>query len=210
MCSLFRNQFRIESARLAGHDYSSPGKYYITICVKNQIPFFGKIANGKMILNDIGIIADKFWLEIPHHYQNIKLDEYIIMPDHIHGIIIINPNPSIVQTPNLGVSSSESSPDSVETPNLGVSTPESSPKHMETPNLGVSTEKLSPAKNPKWKSNSIGSIINQYKRICTLNIKLINRDFEWHPRFHDRVIRNNRELNCIRKYIKNNPSKWNT
>jgi len=73
--------------------------------------------------------------------------------------------------------------------------------------LGVSTKKISPAKNPNWKSNSIGSIINQYKRICTLNIKLINRDFEWHPRFHDRIIRNNRELKNIRNYIKNNPSK---
>jgi len=167
----------IESPRLAGHDYSSPGKYFITICVKKQNPFFGKIAKGKMILNDIGIIANKFWLEIPHHYQNIKLDEYIIMPDHIHGIIIINPNPS-VETPNLGVSTSMQS-----------------------------SQNYVPGKNPNWKSNSIGSIINQYKRICTLNIQIMDRDFKWHPRFHDMIIRNNKKLNCIRKYIKNNPSK---
>ena len=197
MCSLFRNQFRIESSRLEGHDYSSPGEYFITICVRNQIPFFGKIENRKMILNDIGIIANKFWLEIPHHYQNIKLDEYIIMPDHIHGILIINSDPP-VQTPNF-----------VQTPNLGVSTIGSSSDagRTETPRLGVSTG-IS-AKNPNWKSNSIGSIINQFKRICTLNIQKINHDFEWHPRFHDRIIRNNRELNCIRKYIRLNPSKFN-
>jgi len=194
MCSLFRKQFRIESSRLAGHDYSSPGKYFITICVKKQNPFFGKIAKGKMILNDIGIIANKFWLEIPHHYQNIKLDEYIIMPDHIHGIIIINPNPS-VETPKLGVSTESGDDSGDETPKLGVST------SMQ------SSQNYVPGKNPNWKSNSIGSIINQYKRICTLNIQIMDRDFKWHPRFHDMIIRNNKKLNCIRKYIKNNPSK---
>jgi hypothetical protein len=217
---------------LEGHDYSSPGEYFITICVRNQIPFFGKIENRKMILNDIGIIANKFWLEIPHHYQNIKLDEYIIMPDHIHGILIINSDPPVltpnfVQTPNLGVSFPELLHGLLQTPNLGVSFPESLPGRMdETPRLGVSTIGSSSdsgrtetprlgvstgisAKNPNWKSNSIGSIINQFKRICTLNIQKINHDFEWHPRFHDRIIRNNRELNCIRKYIRLNPSKFN-
>lgn len=218
MCSLFRNQFRIESSRLEDHDYSSPGKYFITICVKNQIPFFGKVTDGKMILNDLGIIVNKFWVEIPNHYQNISLDEYIIMPDHMHGIIIINSNSS-VQTPNLGVSSpeslpGESSPQSfpnhVQTPKLGVSSPELSPNQAETPKLGVSTAKIISVKNPNWKSNSIGSIINQYKRICTLNIQKITNDFEWHPRYYDRIIRNNIELNRIRKYIIMNPSKWNS
>ncbi len=78
------------SIRLKGYDYSQPGAYFITICTKNRKFLFGNVINGKMILNDAGQIAQKCWLEIPNHYPNVILDEFIIMPNHIHGIIIIN------------------------------------------------------------------------------------------------------------------------
>ena len=89
MCALFMNKYRIGSKRLKGFDYSSPGKYFITICIKNKITYFGKIENEEMILSELGEIAEKFWLEIPDHFPSIELDEFIIMPDHMHGIIII-------------------------------------------------------------------------------------------------------------------------
>ena len=75
-----------------------------------------------------------------------------------------------------------------------------------TPNLGVSTNGKSG--NPYWKSNSIGSIINQFKRICTIKTKSIGLDFSWQPRFYDHIIRSDNELNRIRTYIKNNPNNW--
>ncbi len=78
------------SIRLKGYDYSQPGAYFITICTKNRKCLFGNIINGKMILNDAGHIAQNCWLEIPNHYSNVILDEFVIMPNHIHGIIIIN------------------------------------------------------------------------------------------------------------------------
>ena len=86
----FKNKFRIETTRLSVWDYSNPGWYFITINTKNHIEHFGKIINAKMILNDIGKIADKCWTDLPKHFVNIKLDYYVIMPNHIHGIIIIN------------------------------------------------------------------------------------------------------------------------
>ena len=89
MCALFRNKYRIGSIRYRGFDYSSPGKYFITICTKNKLPYFGKIENGIMILSDPGLIANKCWQEIPNHFPFIELDEFFIMPDHLHGIIII-------------------------------------------------------------------------------------------------------------------------
>lgn len=90
MCALFRNKYRIGSARLKGHDYSANGSYYITICTNLHIPFFGEIKSGKIFFSESGEIARKFWMEIPEHFPFVKLDEFIIMPDHMHGIIIID------------------------------------------------------------------------------------------------------------------------
>ena len=76
--------------RLKNYDYSNSGWYYITICTKDPKKYFGRIENGKMVLNRIGNIVDEFWNKIETLHQNIDLDYYVIMPNHIHGIIIIN------------------------------------------------------------------------------------------------------------------------
>jgi len=76
-----------KSIRLKGFDYSKAGLYFISICCQDRICRFGKIENGKMILNVEGNIANQCWLEIPKHYPNAILHEQIVMPNHIHGII---------------------------------------------------------------------------------------------------------------------------
>ncbi|MEJ5165965.1 MAG: transposase [Thermoanaerobaculia bacterium] len=81
-----------KSIRLKGYDYSHPGGYFITICTYNRKHLFGKIINGKMALNDGGKIVQQYWLEIPKHFPNAGLDEFIIMPNHVHGIIMIHNN----------------------------------------------------------------------------------------------------------------------
>ena len=73
--------------RLANHDYSSEGYYFLTFNTKNKAPFLGKIIKGMMSLNELGCIAAKFWQQIPNYFSNVILDEWIIMPNHIHGII---------------------------------------------------------------------------------------------------------------------------
>ena len=179
MAELYKNKYRIESTRLKNWDYASPGAYFVTICTKNREPYFGKIVNGKMELSEMGQIAEKYWREIPVHFSNVHLDEFVVMPDHFHGIIVIVETPKLVETPNLGVS---------------------------TTNLGVSTTIRTPAKN--WKPGTLGVIINQYKRICTIQIKKRGYGFAWQPRFYDRIIRNDGELNRIRQYIADNPMNW--
>ena len=87
---LFKNKYRIKSIRLKDWDYSSNGAYYITICTKNRECSFGKIVDGKMTLNYLGEIIKQCWYDLPNHYGNCNLDEFVIMPDHIHGIVIIN------------------------------------------------------------------------------------------------------------------------
>ncbi len=94
MCPLFRNKYVIGSKRYHGFDYASQGKYFITICTKNRIRWFGKIENGVMILSDLGKYFQNEWLKIPdiRPDMNIILDEFVIMPDHFHAIIIIGYN----------------------------------------------------------------------------------------------------------------------
>ncbi len=218
----FQNKYRIPSARLQTWDYGSNGTYFITICTKNRENYFGEIVNfpvempilgistqtnnQTMQLSEIGKLAQQFWLEIPHHFSFIELGNFVVMPNHVHGILIIDknenglvdlvvetPNLVVVETPNLVV---------VETPNLVV---------VETPNLGVSTNNATATTvnaSKKWKPNTIGSIINQYKRICTINARKIHADFNWQSRFHDHIIRNSAEFERIQNYIANNPLNW--
>ena len=76
-----------KSIRLKGYDYTQAGLYFITICCQNRECLFGNIINGEMILNDAGNIAKECWLAIPNHFPNVVLHEFVIMPNHIHGII---------------------------------------------------------------------------------------------------------------------------
>ncbi len=92
--------------RKPGYDYSSPGYYFITVCVKNRLPVFGNIEKRRMNLNDYGKIVERQWHWIGEQYKYITLDEFVIMPDHIHGILLIGDdcwdncrdNPRIVPT----------------------------------------------------------------------------------------------------------------
>ncbi|MEO8112027.1 MAG: transposase [Ginsengibacter sp.] len=76
--------------RLSNHDYSSDGEYFITICTHNRECFFGKIENDEMILNEIGLVANKYLMEIPGHFSHAQLDEFIVMPNHIHCILALD------------------------------------------------------------------------------------------------------------------------
>src|SRR3989304_3526520 len=102
---LYKGKYRIESTRLEEWDYSSGsgvaikregswgtafGYYFVTICTNNMECVLSRITDGKVVLTGIGNIAKRLWLEIPEHFKNVELDEFIIMPNHIHGIVIIN------------------------------------------------------------------------------------------------------------------------
>jgi len=86
---LYKNKYRIETGRLKEWDYSTPWWYYVTICTKNFKCWFGEVKNGKMILNDLGKIIEEEWLKTKEIRANVDLDYYVIMPNHFHGIPII-------------------------------------------------------------------------------------------------------------------------
>ena len=86
----YQNRYRIPSTRLQNWDYGWNAIYFVTICTKNRRHFFGEITNGKMHLSPVGAIADVLWHELTNHFDNIELDAFVVMPNHIHGIIAIN------------------------------------------------------------------------------------------------------------------------
>ena len=85
----YKNKYRIASARLQHWDYRWSGVYFITICTQNREHFFGEIVDGKMQWSHVGIIADVLWHQIPHHANNVELGKFVVMPNHIHGVLII-------------------------------------------------------------------------------------------------------------------------
>ncbi|MBI5660762.1 MULTISPECIES: transposase [Ignavibacterium] len=177
----FQNKYRIESTRIPEYDYSNPNWYYVTINTKNHICYFGEVSNGKMILNELGKIVETEWFKNAELRENIELDYFIIMPNHLHGIIIINPIN-----------------DGVENVNHNVET-----------RRGVSLQGENENKFSKPIKNSLSVIINQFKgSVKRWANKNGYEDFQWQPGFYDRIIRNERELYLIRKYIEQNPLKW--
>lgn len=90
MVEKYRGKYRIPSARLQSWDYGNNGIYFVTICTANRENYFGEIDKDNMLLNDVGKIANECWLDIPNHFSHVELDTHIIMPNHLHGIIIID------------------------------------------------------------------------------------------------------------------------
>ncbi len=86
----FKSKYRIPSARLQTWDYSNNGAYFITICTKNKHHYFGEIIHGKMQLSHIGVLAGVLWYEIKNHALNIELGDFVVMPNHVHGILLLN------------------------------------------------------------------------------------------------------------------------
>ena len=204
MADKYLNKYRIPSARLKNWDYRNDGAYFITICTKNRTHFFGNIENGKMQLSEMGKLAHQFWQEIPKHFPFVQLDAFIIMPNHTHGILMINEidMDGIIDGDGIsdadGISDGDGiiDGDGVQTLqcNVSIGGGIGKPQHP----MG----KISP------KSGSISTIIRSYKSATTKMARKINANFEWQTRFHDHIIRNDQSFNNIHNYINNNPQKW--
>lgn len=193
MAEKYQNKYRIASARARWWDYGLNGGYFITICTQNRMHYFGKIREGVMVLNEIGKLVEQYWIEIPHHFPFVALGSFVVMPNHFHGIIVIDKMDG----------DGDRDTDFVGTPNLGVSTDDTD--DTDNPQKSIKTG----GKNPNWKPGTVGVIINQYKRMVTINARKIQADFGWQSRFHDRIIRNDSAYQRIQEYIESNVDKWN-
>lgn len=174
--------------RLKNFDYTHEGAYFVTICVQDRIPYFGKIETGKMRLNAYGKIARQTWLDLPKHYSNCSLGQWVIMPDHVHGIVFLQ---------------------NFEKTNLKegrVSNPPLAKPFSPTPVF--KSEKSSPSKSNK--QYSLSEIIRGFKTFSSKTINQTNplSSFRWQRSFYDHIIRNEKELEKITEYIELNPQNW--
>ncbi len=186
-----------KTIRLKGYDYSQAGAYFITICCANRECLFGEIVNGEMILNECGTIAYNEWLKTPEIRPQTELDVFVIMPNHIHGIIIINDTRrGVLNTPIDGKGELHSPVDENE---QGVcNTPDDEKQ-------GVCNTPL-PLRSP---SQTVGAIVRGYKSSITKWFRN-NTDIEtvWQRNYHEHVIRNEQSYQTISNYIVNNPASW--
>lgn len=190
--TLYRNKYRIETTRLKSWSYSFDGYYFITICVQNREELFGEIKDSKMIINEYGKIVEDCWLDLTKHYNNIKLDEFIVMPNHVHGIIIINVETGFKPVSKKPQGKAELiSVDMVQMNNdieAGLK-----PVSINTKNHGLS-EIVRALKTFSLRK------INEIRNVTGIPV--------WQTRFYDHIIRDEFSLNNIRKYIMYNPLNW--
>jgi putative transposase len=211
MAEKFRNKYRVPSARLQNWDYGSNGAYFITICTKEMQHFFGEVADRKMILNSVGELAEEYWIEILKEFPYVEFGNFQIMPNHMHGILIIDKSvvPATVETRFIASDLANkiefiatNSNDKIENDEGG----------SETRLIASVPEKdgiggFSGENNPMLADN-ISRIIRWYKGRCTFEMRKINPNFGWHSRFHDHIIRNSELFERIQNYIEENPARW--
>ena len=188
----FKNKYRIPSARAPFWDYGWNAAYFVTICTKNRACWFGEISDGKMELSAIGQIVNAEWLKTfeMRPDMNLWMGEFVVMPNHFHGIIGIGKNEYNAQRDAQRDAQRRDAMHCVSTD-----------KPTDTP-LPTTKNKFGP------QSKNLASIIRGFKIGVTKNARQINSDFAWQSRYHDHIIRNEKSYRTISEYIINNPLKW--
>jgi REP-associated tyrosine transposase len=155
VAQLFRNKYRVPSARLKGWDYGRGGAYFVTICTRHRTCYFGEIGQAGLTPSPLGEIVAEEWEVTSRLRPYVDLDAWVVMPNHFHGILFIR------------------------------------------------QPRLSEGSRP------LGVVIGQFKAACTRRIWAAGRhDFAWQERFHDHIIRDDESLSHLRKYILENPIRW--
>ncbi|MDX2244986.1 MAG: transposase [Leptolyngbyaceae cyanobacterium bins.302] len=177
------NQHHRRSIRLKGYDYASSGAYFITICSHQRQCLFGEIVDGEMQLSKFGEIVRSYWLNLPKYHPRLQLDAFVVMPNHIHGILVLSDIPVGAGLDNQLVDL----------------TNKSSAKP-------APTNPTEPINHP-----GIPEIIRRFKTFSARRInqrrKMVGTPV-WQRNYYDRIIRNDEALQAIRQYVHNNPLSW--
>lgn len=172
-----------QSPRRSKYDYGSPWGYFITICTKNREHFFGDIIDGTMILSQIGIICEQEIKQTNHRRNYIEIDEYVVMPNHIHLLLFINSIPAVGTCGNTSLLWNKS--------------------YVSDALPCVPTTNHVPTeKQPK---QTLWSIIRNIKSRVTKYAHEHDIRFWWQGRYHDRIIRDQQSYEQIKYYIETNP-----
>lgn len=194
----FQNKYRISSTRLQNWDYGWNASYFVTICTKNREHYFGEIVDGEMQLSDIGKMAQQCWREIPGHFPFVILDAFVIMPNHVHGIIVINKTDD-------GRNNGRDDGNGDGGNGVGAQ------NFVETQNFASLRNNLQQTRYKNRfgpQSQNLASIIRGYKTGVKKYATMNNINFAWQSLYDDRIIRDNPSFDRIRNYINTNIKNW--
>jgi REP element-mobilizing transposase RayT len=195
------------SIRLKGYDYRREGAYYFTICCHQRRCLLGEIKDGVMHLNLVGAIVKAVWDNLPHHFPLIELDAFVVMPNHVHGIIVITDNPGNC---NPNRNNNPNCRGEAFVPGCNNTSPESLSTNA-SPFPGCNNTSPNPADLPRGtQSGSIGAILQNFKSVATRRVNRITRNSGtlWQRNYHEEIIRNDKAYENIRRYIVENPLSW--
>ena len=194
--SKFRNKYRIESTRATWWDYTWNGAYFITICTKDMQHFFGTVINEKMVLSPMGVIAELLWYEIPNRSKDIILGEYVIMPNHMHGILILNAQDAADK--NAEKMNAAHAADILHVETL----------HATSVQHAANRDIMDINMPDIYAGDRNAEKMDALNFVETLHTNRLGFENGWHPRYHDHIINNELEFQRISNYIINNPKNW--
>jgi putative transposase len=180
-------RYHRRSVRLKGYDYASPGAYLVTICAAERKCLFGQVVTDAMRPNAWGDVVAACWNQIPAHFPNVRLDAFVLMPNHLHGILIIEN-----ATDGRGTTSPRARDYASRAPTID-------PVDSTGQRFGVLT------------AQSLPTVIRSFKAAVTQRVRALasKPDLQiWQRNYHEHVIRNEESLNEIRRYIQQNPLRW--
>lgn len=173
-----RDIHRRKSIRLPGYDYSQAGAYFITICSHQRQPVFGHITDREMTLNAAGVTLEKHWRDIPDHFPTVTLGEYVVMPDHFHGIIWITPHPA----------------------GAIFIAPQNTDAMQQQQQQGAMNRAPTVGNIIRAFKARCTHAINQINHTPGYPV--------WQRNYHENIIRNETACQAIAEYIRNNPQTW--
>lgn len=187
----YQGKYRTDSLRLQGYDYSSEGLYFLTICTKDRQSYLGKVKDGSIKLSTAGKIVANEWVKTQKIRERVQIGEWVVMPNHIHGIVYLEPKQ---RRDASHASQVRINPDKLRD-GRGPSLQNEKPDYK---------NEFGPQRN------NISSIVRGFKSACTRKIlKNGMEDFGWQSGFYDHIIRDQESLIKIEQYIRENPYRWN-
>jgi putative transposase len=215
------------SIRLKGYDYTQPGAYFITICTQGRECLFGEIIDGEMHLNEAGQIVVQTWQDLPNHISNVQLDAFVVMPNHVHGIIIITDHAggigagfkpartTIGPGPTAGPGSVAGSGPTAGPGSVAGSGPTTGPGSVAvvvgSGSVGSGSVGAGSEPAPTRSSHGLPEIVRQFKTFSARRINELRGTPGtpvWQRNYYEHIIRDEFSLSRIRQYIAENPARW--
>jgi putative transposase len=185
------------SIRLKGYDYSQVGAYFVTIVAWQRECLFGEIVDGEMRLNRHGFIVRDAWFDLQNHYRHVELGSFIIMPNHVHGIVVLVDDGAEPLRNGRGGSFISGGTNLPDASNAGINS--------------VPNNQTRPYVKPKTR-HGLPEIIRAFKSFSARRINNLRKTDGipvWQRNYYEHIIRNEREMDNITKYIETNPLRWN-